>query len=331
MVKLLEITLKRSINTRNMKISMTFGRILKNGIQNFLRNITLAVAAIAVMTITLTTILILIITNATLNNTISQINNKIDISVYLKDSITVQQKDTLLTQLKNLSEVKSVKYISKDQALAIYEAQNAGNKTIQSATTALGINPIPATINITPITPNQLEGIKQFLDEPSVVALQATNSSYSGALQTAINKIAKTTRLLREIGLISIIVFGTTSVLIIFNTIRMTIFNRRDEIQTMRLLGASTWYIKGPYVVENIIYGILSATISLAFVEIMFTTISNSLQASSFGLLDISYSQYYFKHNFFYMLLVIFSIGIIIGAGSALVATRRYLKYKTKR
>jgi cell division transport system permease protein len=314
-----------------MKIFMTIGRILKNGIQNFLRNITLAIAAIAVMTITLTTILILVITNATLNNTISQINNKIDISVYLKDSVTTQQKDTLLIQLKNLKEVKSVEYISKDQALAIYEAQNAGNKTIQSATTALGINPIPATINITPVSPNQLGDIKQFLNKANIVGLQAANSSYSGALQTAINKIAKTTKLLREAGLISIIVFGTTSVLIIFNTIRMTIFNRRDEIQTMRLLGASTWYIKGPYVIENIIYGLLSATISLAFVEIMFTTVSNSLQASSFGLLDISYSQYYFKHYFFYILSVIFCVGIIIGAGSALVATRRYLKYKTRR
>jgi cell division transport system permease protein len=111
----------------------------------------------------------------------------------------------------------------------------------------------------------------------------------------------------------------------------MTIFNRRDEIQTMRLLGARTWYIKGPYVVENVIYGLLSATISLAFVEIMFTSVSNTLQASSFGLLNISYSQYYFKHYFFYILLVIFGIGIVIGAGSALVATRRYLKYKTKR
>ena len=323
--------LKRNIGILKMNIFITLGRILNNGIRNFLRNITLAVAAIAVMTITLTTILILVVTNATLNNTISQINNKIDISVYLKDSVTVQQKDTFISELKSLNEVKSVEYISKSQALAIYEAQNAGNKTIQSATTALGINPIPATINITPVSPNNLQQIKEFLNEPSEVALQAANSSYSGALQTAINKIAKTTKLLKEAGIISILIFGTTSILIIFNTIRMTIFNRRDEIQTMRLLGASTWYIKGPYVVENVIYGILSATISLAFVEIMFTSVSNTLQASSFGLLNISYSQYYFRHYFFNILLVIFGIGIIIGAGSALVATRRYLKYKTRR
>jgi cell division transport system permease protein len=314
-----------------MRAFITLGRILKNGLRNFVRNISLAVAAIAVMAITLTTILLLIITNATLNNTIGQINSKIDISVYLKDSVTTAETDTLLSQLRSINEVKSVKYISKDQALAIYESQNTGNKTIQSATTALGINPIPATIDITPVSPSELSGIKHFLNEPSIVALQAADSSYSGALQTAINKIAKTTRLLKEAGVISIIIFGTTSVLIIFNTIRMTIFNRRDEIQTMRLLGAATWFIKGPYVVENIIYGLISATISLGFVEIMFTTVSNNLQASSFGLLNISYSQYYFKHYFVSLLLIIGGLGIIIGAGSALVATRRYLKYKTRR
>jgi cell division transport system permease protein len=314
-----------------MRAFITLGRILKNGLRNFVRNISLAVAAIAVMAITLTTILLLIITNATLNNTIGQINSKIDISVYLKDSVTTAETDTLLSQLRSINEVKSVKYISKDQALAIYESQNTGNKTIQSATTALGINPIPATIDITPVSPSELSGIKHFLNEPSIVALQAADSSYSGALQTAINKIAKTTRLLKEAGVISIIIFGTTSVLIIFNTIRMTIFNRRDEIQTMRLLGAATWFIKGPYVVENIIYGLISATISLGFVEIMFTTVSNNLQASSFGLLNISYSQYYFEHYFVSLLLIIGGLGIIIGAGSALVATRRYLKYKTRR
>jgi cell division transport system permease protein len=314
-----------------MNASITLGRILKNGLNNFLRNITLAVAAIAVMTITLTTILILIITNASLNNTIGQINNKIDISVYLKDSVTPAQTDTLLTQLRDLQEVKSVKYVSKSQALALYESENAGNVTIQTATTALGINPIPATINIFPVSPSHLTQIKQFLNEPSIEAQQAADSSYHGALQTAINKIAKTTRLLKEAGLISIIVFGTTSVIIIFNTIRMTIFNRRDEIQTMRLLGAGTWFIKGPYVIENIIYGLISATISLAFVEIMFTTVSNNLQASTFGLLSITYSEYYFKHNFVSLLLIIVGLGIIIGAGSAFIATRRYLKYKTRK
>jgi cell division transport system permease protein len=137
--------------------------------------------------------------------------------------------------------------------------------------------------------------------------------------------------LLREAGLVSIVVFAAVSVLIIFNTIRMTIFNRRDELQIMRLLGASTWYIRGPFVIENVIYGLLSAGISLLVVDILFTTVSNSLQASSFGLLDISYANYYFRHYFWFILLIQFGLGILIGAVSSIVATRRYLKFKTSK
>ncbi len=309
---------------------MTFARVLKGGLQNSLRNITLAVAAMAVMSITLTTILMLVIANATLNSTIKQINNKIDISVYLKDSITDQQKNSLLDGLKNLKEVKSVEYISKSEALAIYEAQNSGNTSIQSAI-AQTANPLPATINISPANPSSLTDIKNYLNKPTVLSLQSDPSSYSGNLKVAINKIAKTTTLLREAGIISVIIFAAVSVLIIFNTIRMTIFNRRDEIQIMRLLGASTWYIRGPFVVENIIYGILSAGISILVVDILFTTVSNSLQASSFGLLDIGYANFYFRHYFWYILLIQFGLGILIGAVSSVIATRRYLKFKTSK
>lgn len=309
---------------------LTFLRVIKSGIQNFLRNITLAVAAMAVISITLTTILMLVIANATLNSTIKQINNKIDISVYLSDSVTTQQKNNLISGLTSLSEVQSVQYISKSEALAIYEAQNSSNKSIESAV-AQTSNPLPATINVTPRNPSQLGQIKNYLDEPSILALQSDPSSYSGSLKTAINKIAKTTTLLREGGIISIIVFAAISVLIIFNTIRMTIFNRRDEIQIMRLLGASTWYIRGPFVVENIIYGLLSAGISILVVDILFTTVSNSLQASSFGLLNIGYANYYFRHYFWYILLIQFGLGILIGAAASVIATRRYLKFKTSK
>jgi cell division transport system permease protein len=313
-----------------MKRFLTIARVLKAGLQNFLRNITLAVAAIAVITITLTTVLLLVIANATLNSTIKSINNKINISVYLKDDITDQQKNDLVNGLKSLNEVQSVDYISKSEVLAIYEEQNKGNSSIESAVAQTN-NPLPATINVTPKNPSQLQEIKDYLNKPNIILLQSDPSSYSGTLKTAIDKIGNTTKLLREGGIVSIIVFAAVSVLIIFNTIRMTIFNRRDELQIMRLLGASTWYIRGPFVVENVIYGMISATISLIIVDILFTSVSASLQASSFGLLNISYSNYYFRQNFWYILIIQFMLGILIGAASSIIATRRYLKFKTSK
>jgi cell division transport system permease protein len=297
---------------------ITVFRVLKAGLQNLIRNLTL------------TTILLLVIANATLSNTVDSINSKISISIYLNDSVTQQQTSALISQLRQTGEVQSVQYISKAQALAIYEKQNQGNHSIESAV-AQTDNPLPATINVVPKNPSNLGDIRNILNSPTDLALQSDPSSYSGTLKEAINKIAKTTTLLREAGIVSIFVFAAISVLIIFNTIRMTIFNRRDELQIMRLLGASTWFIRGPYVVENILYGIISAGISLAFVNILFNTISNSLEASSLGLLNISYSETYLKKYFWYILVIQFAIGILIGAVSSVIATRRYLKFKTSK
>src|SRR6185312_15131392 len=110
----------------------------------------------------------------------------------------------------------------------------------------------------------------------------------------------------------------------------MAIFNRRDEITIMRLLGATTWYIRGPFVVESIIYGILSALISVAIIDVLFVVAASTLQASSLGLLDISYANNYFYDHFLWVLGLQLAIGILIGAASSAIATQRYLRFKTK-
>ena len=131
-------------------------------------------------------------------------------------------------------------------------------------------------------------------------------------------------------ALSTVAVFAVICALIIFNTIQMAIFNRRDEIQIMRLLGASTGYIRGPFVVESAIYGMLSAVFSILIVNSAFLASSNALQASSLGLLDIDYANEYFDAHFWRLLLLQIAIGIIIGTVSSVIATRRYLKFKTK-
>jgi cell division transport system permease protein len=130
---------------------------------------------------------------------------------------------------------------------------------------------------------------------------------------------------------VAVAVFALISVLIIFNTIQMAIFNRRDELTIMRLLGASTSYIRGPFVVEAIIYGILSALISVSvfLINSLFVASSSALEATSLGLLDINYSGEYFKQHFWWLLTMQLVVGILIGAVSSTVATHRYLKFKT--
>lgn len=309
---------------------ITFMRIIHAGMVSFIRNASLAIAAMAVMVVTLTIILFSLVANATFAHTIKTITDKIDISVFLNDAVTESQKDKLLTGMKSLPNVKSISYLSKEQARQDYIKEHPERAGIISAASATA-NPIPATVLIKPNDLNKLDEIKTFLSKPENKALQTANSpSYSGSRKEAIDTITHATNILRTIGVISVAVFAVISALIIFNTIQMAIFNRRDEIQIERLLGAGTWFIRGPFVVESIIYGILSAVISLTLINSIFVAASSALQASSLGLLDINYAHEYFNEHFLLLLLIQLAVGILIGAASSIIATQRYLKFKTK-
>lgn len=314
----------------NRKV-ITFRRVISAGAVSFMRNASLAVAAIAVMVVTLTIVLFSVVTSATLNHTISQIADKINISIYLNDNDTSDQRNGLMDQLRQLKQVKSVAYISKDQALAEYKAANANNKDLLQAINETG-NPLPASIQVDPVDPAHIDEIQKLLSKPATQALEdpQAGTSYSGDRKAAIDKIAHATDVLKQIGIAGVILFTLVSMLIIFNTLQMAIFNRRDEITIERLLGATTWYIRGPFVVESIIYGIVSALISVTIIDLLFVVASSTLQASSLGLLDIGYANNYFYDNFLILLTVQLLAGIVIGAVSSIIATRRYLKFKTK-
>lgn len=310
---------------------ITLYRIFKTGLLNFMRNAWLAIAAIAVMVVTLSTILFSVITNATFSNTINQIASKINISIYLSDSVTAAQSDALISQLRKLPQVKSVSYVSKDEALAEYKTENATNQSLLQAINETGGNPLPASIQISPVDPGKIGQIKTVLSQPSTVQLEnpTAGTSYSGDRKAAITRIANATDVLRRVGVALVVLFAFISMLIIFNTIQMAIFNRRDELTIMRLLGASTWFIRGPFVVESSLYGICAALISVGLIDAVFAVSSSALQASSLGLLDIGYANTYFHDHLWLLLTAQLFVGIVIGAVSSTIATRRYLKFKS--
>lgn len=309
---------------------ITHWRIIKTGLQNFMRNLTLAIAAIAVMVITLTIILFSLVTSATFANTVQQITDKIDISVYLKDDVGAQQREDLIGQFRQLDNVKTVDFVSKDDALEAYKAANQDNPDLLAAISQTD-NPLPASLRIKPEDPNKIEEIRTFIESAEVKALQSDPTSYSGERKDAIDNITSATRFFQTAGFVGVAVFALVSVLIIFNTIRMAIFNRRDELQIMRLLGASTWFIRGPFVVETIVYGIIASLMSVAICYFLFVASSSALGASSFGLLDINFASTYFNQHFVLILIGQTAIGIIIGAASSTIATQRYLKFKTSK
>lgn len=305
---------------------ITFSRVIRAGCINFVRNISLSIAATAVMVVTLTIVLFSIIANATFNNTIQQINDKIGISVYLKESVTEQQRNDLVAKFQSLPNVSEVEYISKEKALEDYRAEKkADNETDALIAVAAVENPLPETIRIKPYDPLKIDDIKTVLETEEIKALTDT-TSYSGDRKDAIDKISNATAFFRKAVFGGVVIFAIISMLIIFNTIQMAIFNRRNELTIMRLLGAKPWYIRGPFIVETMLYGIVSAIISLSLVNFLFALQSQAFDSSSLGLLDISYANDYFAENFWWFFSLQILAGMAIGATSALIATKRYLR-----
>lgn len=300
-------------------------RIFLGGCINFVRNAWLSVAAMAVMVVTLSIVLFSFIANATFSHTIQEIRDKIDISVYLKDDVTEEKRNELTQELGTLENVRSVEYVSKEQALQDYIEINKDNIDLQLAISQTE-NPLPASLRIKLYNPDFIDDIKNFLDRPDIQELQSDETSYEGDRKEAIDKIAKATTFIRQAGIAGVVIFALISVLIIFNTIQMAIFNRRDELSIMRLLGASRAYIRGPFLIESMLIGIFSAIIAIALIQGIFSIAASTLDASSFGLLDITFSSRYFEEHLLSIVGSTIGMGIIIGLGSSFVATGRYLK-----
>src|SRR5882757_5643141 len=165
---------------------ITLMRIVHTGVVNFIRNASLAIAAMAVMIVTLTIVLFSLVANATFANTVKQITDKIDVSVFLKDSDTTSQVNKLVADLRQLPNTEKVTYLSKAAVLKNFQTQNANNQSLLTAATETA-NPLPATIHVKPRDLNHIQDIKTFLTQPNVEALQSDPPSYSGKLKEAID------------------------------------------------------------------------------------------------------------------------------------------------
>ncbi len=298
-------------------------RILQAGSRNFMRNMWLSTAATAVMTITLTIVVVSFISNSALTSTIRGVTNKIDVSIYLKDSVTDQQRQQFENALLADPNVASVAYTSKQQALDSYKAQHANDPTLIQGLQYAG-NPLPASFAVKPKDPKNLNSIIAVTNVPQYNAMMDPTAppSYSGTNKQSINRIVSVSNFFKSSGLIASIIFVTISTLIIFNTIRMAIFTRRDEIEIMKLVGATKWFIRGPFIFEAALYGIIAAVIALSISYAL--VLGGAPKLASY--IDVGSTINFFRSYPALIVLTELFLGIIIGAVSSLLAMSRYLK-----
>jgi cell division transport system permease protein len=300
---------------------ITFLRILQAGMRNFLRNAWLSTAATAVMTITLILMTFSFISNSALSSTIKNVTDKIDVTIYLKDSVTQEQVSQLKKQIAGIANVQSVQYGSKADALNEYRKQNAGNSKLLEALSETE-NPLPAKLRIEVKDPNNLASVADFINKTDIKSLQSDPPNYSGQRKTTIDKIVNLSQFFKRTSLIASLIFVVISILIIFNTIRMAIFTRRSEIEIMQLVGATNWFIRGPFLVEAAMYGVIAALLALIFCYSSLLVGASKL--SSF--IDIASTVHFFRSSAVLVISAEVAIGVVIGVVASIFAMSRHLK-----
>lgn len=300
---------------------ITLWRIIQAGFRNFLRNAWLSTAATAVMTITLILMTFSYISNSALSSTIKSVTDKIDVSMYLKDSVTPDQVKSLQNRFLSDPNVLSVKYLSKADALASYRKQNSTNPKLLQAISETD-NPLPASIQVKVKNPNNLASIASVINEASIKALQSDAPSYSGDRKATVDRIIHFSDFFKKTSLVASIIFIVISMLIIFNTIRMAIFTRRGEIEIMQLVGATNWFIRGPFIMEAAMYGVLAATLALFFCYSLLLGGASKLS----GYIDITSTITFFKTFPLMVVSIELAAGVLIGTLASFFAMSRHLK-----
>ena len=305
---------------------LTFRRIIKTGFVHFWRNGFVSISSIVVMTITLFVVGGIIFLNAMLDSSLELLRDKVDVNAYFVIDAPEENILAVKQQLEALPEVKAVEYTSREDAEVRFRERHKDDQLELQALDELGENPLLASLSIKATDPQYYERIATFLntdeatirtDGKSLIAKVNFNDN-----KAAIEKLQQVIVGIEAFGVALSSVLIAVSIVIVFNTIRMAIYISREEIAVMRLVGANDMYIRGPFVFEGIMYGIISAIITLVTFYPLALWLGPPTQ-KFFG--NINLFSYYTSH-FGPIFLTIMATGILLGAVSSFLAVKKYLR-----
>ena len=273
------------------------------------------------MTLTLLIITLFVVMTIVIGKTTDRIKAKMDITVYFKDSATTEEISDLQEVVAARADVKEVRYISKDEALQIWNERQK-NLRIRELITPEE-NPLPRSLAIKGQEAEQLNAIADFL------ASKANNSiihkiSYEEN-KAVIDKLLAITSFIKKMGILFSVIFIVVSILVILNTIRLAIFSRKEEIEIMRLVGASDRFIKVPFIIEGSLYGMLACILAVILMWVGIFSISPLTNQYLGTAVTENMEEFFFSH-FALILLMQFLVGVIVGISSSLFSIRKYLK-----
>ena len=295
-------------------------RIFQVGWINFKRNRYLSIGTTGVMVLVLVLFSGLMAVNFLSSEIVISLQEKVDVSAYFKTDISEEEILGIKSELELLSNVKNVEYISAVQALDEFKERHAGDAIIQDSLAELDFNPLQASLNIKADDPSQFASIVQFLEANQFRSVIDKINFYEN--EKVIERLQSISGGIQNWGFILTMILAVIAVLVTFNTIRLTIYNQRQEIEIMKLVGGSNWHIKAPYLVEGGLYGAFAAAVTAAIFYPTIFFVYPKVESLMPGVSLISY----FKTNMFQFLFLVFFVGVLLGVVSSFVAIRRFLK-----
>jgi len=304
-----------------MKI-ISFVRVLKFGLNNFYRNIWLSLATTLVMILTLFTVSSLLILSIIGTSALVIVKDRVDISIYLNPEVKENKISELKNILRAMPEVKSVEFISKEDALELFKEKHQDDSLIISSINELDKNPLQATFVIK----------ARYPEDYSIISNSLKTAEYKDIIEkitfednkSIIDKINSTTDFIEKTGIIASLVFSFITIIFMFNTIRLAIYSQKDEIKVMRLIGAKNLFIRAPFFIEGIIYALIASILSSVVLYFLLRYSSPYIiEFIGNDQLDIISLT---NKNILYLVLLQLGLGIALSFISTFIAIRKYLK-----
>ena len=314
---------------RSRHIIREKARVVKYGTKGFSRNIWLSMAATAVMSITLIILFVTIVASVILTNTAQMMKDKIDITIYFKPGLTEDILGNLKETISKDGNIKSVESSTSEQEYEKFLAENQESDDIINVLDEdmkkMMVDRMQATMRIKVYDIDNLDSIKEIVEKDETFSQYVDDQKLPtyDVNRAEINTITSWASIARTAGIVLAVVFLVISILIIFSTIRMAIFSRKEEIYMMKLVGADRSFIRGPFLIEaelcGIVAGLIAATVSYFGFKYM------SPKLFSYGIDVDSINRIMESNQLILVFLAFIGVGVLIGRISARLAVSKYL------
>lgn len=300
-------------------MAVNFMYFLRESTSSMRRNVALTFAAIMVTGLSLIILGAVSMLVHAGNGLATHVKQRVDeIRVFLKDDITVEERQSLESFIRRMPEVRSVTYISKEQALnefkKMYKDQAEMLKEIEG-------NPLPAEFKIRMKDPKYNRTVARRLGDRDEISVDPnTGKKEIKFPEDVVNKVLRWTGAIQRIGLVVVIAFGVVAVALVSITIRMAIYSRRKEIGIMKLVGATNWFIRWPFMMEGVFEGFIGAILGIIVSLLLYSGLITKLEAAADNANLVS-SGYLALLSF-----VLVLIGVLIGSAGSALALRRYIE-----